>query len=120
MEYLKIIIQVIVAATIFNVWLFRFNKSTPFRGADAPSMKKEFEVYGLNETMMYLVGGLKLLFAIGLIAGIFLPSIVEISAAGIGFLMLGAIGMHIKVKDEPKKSFPAFTMLILSLAILVI
>lgn len=120
MEYLQLILQFIVAITIFNVWLIRFNKPTEFRGANASSMKKEFEAYGLNETMMFIVGGLKLLFAIGLIVAYWLPEILTISAAGIAFLMLGAIGMHIKIKDEPKKSMPAFIMLILSLAILVL
>lgn len=120
MEYFKILLQVLVASTIFNVWLLRFGKSTEYRGANANNMKKEFEAYGLNETIMFLVGGLKVLFAVGLIISYWIPEILNISAAGIAFLMLGAIGMHIKIKDEPKKSMPAFIMLILSLTILVL
>jgi hypothetical protein len=31
-----------------------------------------------------------------------------------GVLMIGAIGMHIKVNDELKRSLPAFLMLVMS------
>ncbi len=120
MEYISLALQLIVSLTIFNVWLVRFNKNTPYRGADAANMKKEFELYGLNDTMMYIVGGLKILFAVGLIIGIWFPEILHISAIGIAFLMAGAIGMHVKIKDEAKKSLPAFLMLVFSLAILVL
>lgn len=119
-SYLQIGLQIIVAITIFNVWLLRFSKSTPWRGGNASSMKDEFSTYGLSSQMMYLVGGLKVLFGIGLIVGIAYPIVVNISAIGIIILMAGAIGMHIKVKDAPKKSLPAFLMLVLSLAILLL
>lgn len=119
-DYVRIAAQIIVAITLFNVWLFRFNKSTQWRGGDASSMKEEFEVYGLPMSMLYLVGGLKVLFGIGYLVGIIYPSITTISAIGIIILMAGAIAMHIKVKDDPKKSFPAFSMLVLSLFILVL
>lgn len=119
-NYIQLALQIIVALTIFNVWLFRFNKKTPWRGGDAKSMKDEFKTYGLSENMMFLVGGLKMLFGLGLIIGIAYPITINSSAIGIIVLMAGAIGMHIKVKDAPKKSFPAFLMLLLSLVILLL
>lgn len=119
-NYIQLALQIIVALTIFNVWLFRFNKKTPWRGGDAKSMKDEFKTYGLSENMMFLVGGLKVLFGLGLIIGIAYPITINSSAIGIIVLMAGAIGMHIKVKDAPKKSFPAFLMLLLSLVILLL
>mgnify|MGYP001090451064 CR=1 FL=1 len=119
-DILQSILQIIVAVTILNVWLLRFNKSTPWRGGNASSMKEEFKTYSLPENMMYVLGGLKVLFALGLIIGIAYPTFISISCIGIIVLMAGAIGMHIKVKDEAKKSLPAFIMLILSLAILVL
>jgi len=61
--------------------------------------------------MMYAVGTLKVLCAIGLLASIWYPDLVAPSAIGMAVLMLGAIGMHIKVKDPLKKSFPAFSFL---------
>lgn len=119
-NYVQLIAQIVVAVTILNVWLIRFNKSTPWRGGKASNMKEEFENYGLPDSMMYLVGGLKVLFAIGLIVGIAYPVTINVSAIGIVILMAGAIGMHIKVSDSPKKSFPAFLMLVLSLLIVIL
>ena len=120
LDYLQIILQIIVSVTILNVWLLRFSKSTPWRGGNASSMKEEFKTYGLNDTMMYIVGTLKVIFGFGLIAGVAYPSLIPICCIGIIILMAGAIGMHIKVKDEAKKSLPAFSMLVLSIAILVL
>jgi len=115
--YLLIAIKAFIFISIINVWFFRFSKSTPWRGKDAGSMKDEFEAYGLSSTLMYLVGGLKVLCATGLLASIWYPELAVPSAIGMAVLMLGAIGMHLKVKDPLKKSFPAFSFLVLSLVI---
>ena len=48
--YLTVVIKAIILLTIFNVWIFRFNKATPYRGGNAKSMKEEFEVYGIFES----------------------------------------------------------------------
>jgi uncharacterized membrane protein YphA (DoxX/SURF4 family) len=119
LNYVQLIAQIAVAATILNVWLLRFGRPTTWRGGNASSMKEEFQAYGLPSYMMLVVGGLKVIFAIGLIVGIAYPITVSPSAIGIIILMLGAIGMHIKIKDAPKKSLPAFIMLVLSIVILV-
>ncbi|MFN3693603.1 MAG: DoxX family protein [Ignavibacterium sp.] len=78
-------------------------------------MKEEFEAYGLPEWFMKLIGFLKLTLAALLIVGIFVPDLVKPAAIGMAILMLGAISMHIKVKDSLIKSFPAFSFLVLSL-----
>ncbi len=118
MEWIKIAIQVIIAVSIFNVWLIRFGKPTSWRGANANSMKEEFEAYGLPEWFMKLIGFLKLTLAALLIVGIFVPELVKPAAIGMAILMLGAISMHIKVKDSLIKSFPAFSFLVLSLILI--
>jgi hypothetical protein len=112
-----IIIQGVVALGIFNVWILRFGKSTSWRGGAATNMKEEFEVYGLPGWSVHVVGFLKLLFAVALIAGIWWQPLTRPAALGIALLMLGAVAMHVKVKDPLKKSLPALTMLILSLII---
>ena len=56
---------------------------------------------------MYLVGGVKILLALALIAGIWFRAIVPLAAAGMGLMMLGAIAMHLKIKDPLRKSLPA-------------
>ena len=118
MEWIKIAIQVVIAASIFNVWILRFGKPTSWRGGTAKSMKEEFETYGLPPWFMGLVGFLKLTLATLLIAGIFLPVLIIPAAIGMAVLMLGAIVMHIKVKDSLFKSLPAFTFLALSLILI--
>ncbi|HSW55471.1 MAG TPA: DoxX family protein [Ignavibacteriaceae bacterium] len=118
MEWIKIAIQIIIAVSIFNVWILRFGKPTSWRGGTAKSMKEEFEAYGLPLWFMKLIGFLKLTLATLLIAGIFLPVLIKPAAIGMAVLMLGAIVMHIKVKDSLIKSLPAFTFLVLSLILI--
>ena len=117
-NYLLIAIKAFIFISIINVWFIRFAKPTPWRGKDAGSMRAEFEAYGLSSTMMYVVGALKVLCATGLVTSIWYPELANPSAIGMAILMLGAIGMHMKVKDPLKKSFPAFSFLVLSLIIL--
>lgn len=117
MDYAILASKVIIFLSIINVWFFRFNKPTPYRGSGAVNMKEEFAAYGLSEAMVYMVGGLKILAALGLIASIWLPQLAVPSAATMGLLMLGAIGMHIKVRDPLMRSLPAFIFFLLSLFI---
>ena len=117
MEIAVVVIQIVIALGIFNVWVLRFGKATQWRGGSADNMAAEFETYGLPTWSVTLVGFFKLLFAACLIAGIWFPVLVRPAAIGIAILMLGAVVMHIKVKDPAKKSLPAFTMLVLSLIV---
>lgn len=118
MQTVTIIIQIIIALGIFNVWILRFNKYTSYRGGGASNMKEEFKVYGLPGWAMNIVGFLKLALAILLIVGIWVPIVVMPAAAGMAALMIGAIGMHLKVKDPLIKSLPALLMLIMSLVLI--
>ncbi len=117
MEILITILQVLIALSIFNVWLLRYGKNSSWRGGDARNMKEEFKVYGLPEWFVGVVGSLKLLFALLLIIGIWYPAAVMPAAIGISILMLGAMLMHIKVSDPLVKSIPSFTLLLLSLTV---
>ena len=117
MQTAVVVVQVVIALGIFNVWILRFAKPTGWRGGSATNMKEEFQAYGLPEWSVQVVGFLKLLLAACLIAGIWFPTVTRPAALGIAILMLGAVAMHIKVKDPLKKSLPALTMLILSLIV---
>ena len=108
------ILQIVIALGIINVWLVRFAKPTRWRGGDATTMRQEFAVYGLPDWSMRVIGALKLLCAAGLIAGVWMPQFTLPSAAGLAILMVGAIAMHVKVKDPVRKSLPAVTMLVMS------
>jgi uncharacterized membrane protein YphA (DoxX/SURF4 family) len=120
MIYLQYLLQIVAGLGIFNVWLLRFSQGTEYRGGKASSMNEEFVSYGLPPVAVYIVGFLKIVSAIGLIAGIFLPTLVAPSAILLAALMIGALGMHLKIKDPFKKSIPALTMLTLCVAILLL
>ena len=108
---------VLVSGTVFNVWLIRQGNSTPYRGAEANSLKEEFLAYGLSEPIFYTIGGLKLLAALALLLGLGVKSLVKPAAQLIIVLMVGAIAMHLKVGDPFLKNLPALTMLGMSIAI---
>jgi hypothetical protein len=117
METVVTVIQVIIALGIFNVWILRYGKSTAWRGGEAQNMKEEFQIYGLPGWAVGVIGFLKLLFAASLIAGLWVPALTQPAAIGLAVLMLGAVLMHIKVKDPLKKSLPAFSVLVLCLIV---
>ena len=118
MDFIVIFAKVIIFVAILNVWFFRFNKKTKYRGGDASSMKEEFAAYGLSESTMYIIGALKVLSALGLIVSIWVPMLTLPSAGLMAILMVGAILMHVKIKDSPKQSMPAAIFLLLSLFII--
>ena len=120
MIYLQYLLQIVAGLGIFNVWLLRFGQDTEYRGANASNMREEFVVYGLPTVALYIVGLLKIVSAIGLIAGIFLPLLIAPSAILLAALMIGALVMHFKIRDPFKKSIPALIMLTLCVAILLL
>lgn len=120
MKYLKYILMAVVSFVVINVWFFRFNNPTIYRGGKAANMIEEFAVYGLSETIVYVIGGLKVLAAIGLLIGFVNRKAILPSAALMGALMLGAVFMHFKVSDEAIKFLPAGLMLLFSLTIILI
>ena len=111
------VLHVIVAVGLLNVWLLRYNKDTSYRGGSAKNLKDEFAAYGLPHWAHYVVGALKISAAIALIAGLWISTINFYASALVAFLMLGALAMHLKIKDPIQKSIPAFLMLLMSLAI---
>ena len=117
MEYVRSIAQLIIALGILNVWLLRFHKATIYRGGAAKNMKEEFATYGLPLWFMWFIGGLKVLLALALLVSFWRPELLRPAAIGMAILMLGAVGMHIKIGDALKKTTPALIVLILSLLV---
>ncbi len=113
MEIIKIILQLIVGLGILNVWLFRFDQNTAYRGGQSTNMKEEFKAYGLPENLTYIIGFIKVSLALLLITGIWVEQLVDPAAIGMAVMMLGAIIMHLKIKDSFKQNLPALTLLIL-------
>ncbi len=115
MNYFNYALQCIVAFSLLNVWLVQNKKATQWRGGNAKTIIEEFKVYGLPVWMCYVVGTLKVLLALGLLAAIWYPELKQASALGLSALLLGSIAMHLKINDPLKKSFPAFLFLCMCL-----
>ena len=118
MGTVMVILQIVAALGLLNVWLLRFNRRTGYRGGDAGSMVEEFAAYGLPAWFAYVIGALKVGSALALIAGIWRPAVVLPAAALISILMLGALAMHARIGDPLKKFLPALGMLVLCLGII--
>jgi hypothetical protein len=111
------LLQLIIGLGLINVWLLRSRSATSYRGSDAKTLKEEFLAYGLPTWVFYLVGTLKLASALALIAGVWIPELVLPAAGTIAFLMVVALGAHVKVKDTLIKSMPALLMLVMTLGL---
>lgn len=117
---IPIALQILVALTILNVWILRRGRMTPFRGGEAKNMREEFATYGLPFWFMCVIGGIKVTLALALLVGIWIPSVAQYAATGMGLLMLGAFAMHLKVKDPILKALPSIALFALCGAILLL
>jgi hypothetical protein len=106
--------QIIIAFGLINVWLVRFNKPTKYRGAGAANMTDEFAAYGLPKWFMYMVGAGKILIAALMIFGFWVPAVIYPASVLLAVLMVGAVSMHIKVKDPFVRSVPAMLILLMA------
>jgi uncharacterized membrane protein YphA (DoxX/SURF4 family) len=109
--------QLIIALGLFNVWLLRTNEKTQWRGGQARNMTEEFAAYGLSPLVMKIVGSLKVGLAVLLLIGFWQPVVTKPAAVAVGFLMLGAVAMHAKIKDPLQKSLPALAMLAMTVIV---
>jgi len=117
MQNSMIVLQLILAAGLLNVWLVRYNQKSAYRGGDAGTMRDEFLAYGLPAWSVYVVGALKLSAAFALIVGFWVSALVLPAATLIAVLMIGAILMHAKIRDPLSKYFPAALMLLMSASV---
>ena len=122
MEWLTLsaVLQLVVGLGLLNVWLVRSRSATDYRGGGATDLREEFAVYGLPSAAFYVVCALKVSAAVVLIAGVWITLPVQLAAGVIVVLMVGALAMHVKVKDPAKKAVPAGIMLALSSAIVLL
>ncbi|MFM8999179.1 MAG: DoxX family protein [Actinomycetota bacterium] len=108
-------LQVVIAVAVAIVWLVRPNTPSPFRGGSATTIREEFVVYGLPDWSFGAVRAAKLACAALLVVGLAVPSLTPIGAFGMAAFMVGAVAMHVKVRDPLMKSLPAAALLVLSL-----
>ncbi len=110
MKLISKILSTIVGLTVINVWLFRSNRSTSYRGSDATNLLEEFEVYGLEDYFL-IIGIIKVSLAVLLLLSLYFKKLSFFASSGIAVMMLVAVYMHINVGDELIKSMPASVML---------
>ncbi len=77
------------------------------------SLKREFERYGFS-SQRALIGGLQLCAAVGLLAGLSQPWVGRAAAGGLALMMLGAVGVRIRIKDTLLQMIPALFYLALN------
>lgn len=114
---LAIACQAVIALTVISVWTVRYNRATAWRGGTARSMPEEFKIYGLSDSVLVITRITKIMLATLLLAGIWMSPVASVAALGMAGLMSIAVIMHLKVRDELRKSLPAFAMLILCLIV---
>lgn len=118
--YIVSILQIILVIGLVNVWLVRFRKPTKYRGGGAANMEQEFRAYGLPTWFMYLIGTAKMIIAVLLVIGLWIPVVIVPAAGVLAILMIGAVAMHIKVRDAFIRMVPALVMLAMAIAVAVI
>lgn len=111
---LETVLQLVLALGLLNVWLLRAGRTTSYRGGPATSLREEFRFYGLPDWSFALIGVLKVGAALALLAGLWVTPVVTPAAALLVALMLGAIAMHVRVRDPLVKAAPAALMLVMS------
>lgn len=99
-------LQVFVAASIFFVWVVRYE-----------NIIREFHHYALPDWLRDLVGICKLTLALLLVLGIDRPALGVVGGAGMAFLMVCAFGVHLRVNTPWIKRVPCLALLAVSLAI---
>jgi len=114
------VLQLVVGLGLLNVWIVRSGTATAYRGGTATSLREEFAVYGLPAFAFPVVGVLKVSSALVLIAGVWMTLPVREAAALVAALMVGAIAMHLKVRDPLVRALPATAMLAMSVAIVLL
>lgn len=105
--------QILIALGIFNVWIIRRDRPTPFRPGDATGIEDEFRRYGFPSWAWKAVGAAKLTLAVLLLVGIVVPGIAPLAAAAMAVFMLSAVAAHVRVGDPMMKAMPALGMLAL-------
>lgn len=96
------IAQIIVAASVAFVWIFRTH-----------NVIKEFDQFGLSILVRSFVGFAKTVLATLLIVGIWFPSLILSSAILMVFFMVAAQYFHFKANNPMKQRLPSLILLLL-------
>jgi hypothetical protein len=106
MNTMLLAIKILVATSIFFVWVVRYK-----------NIVKEFEEYGIPTWLRDLTGILKLTFAAMLLFGQNDHHITLLGSVGIAALMACAQVVHIKAGTATSRRLPSLLLLTLSVVI---
>jgi hypothetical protein len=81
-------------------------------------MLVEYKRWGYPEQRL-LIGGLQFLGGLGLFIGLYFNPLIPLSSASLLLLMLAAIGVRIKIKDQPIMMLPAVFYALINFLILI-
>tara|TARA_B100001175_G_C19335812_1_gene554846 strand:+ start:509 stop:847 length:339 start_codon:yes stop_codon:yes gene_type:complete len=81
-------------------------------------MLVEYKRWGYPEQRL-LIGGLQFLGGLGLFVGLYFEPLIPLSSASLLLLMLAAIGVRIKIKDQPIMMLPAVFYALINFLILI-
>ena len=98
--------QVIVAVSVFVVWVLRFD-----------NIVKEFKTYAIPDIVRNIVGATKIVLSTLLITGIWYPQLVLVPAIIMAILMICAQVTHLRIGNPIEKFLPSFSLMIFSLFI---
>ncbi|MBX9806725.1 MAG: DoxX family protein [Flavobacteriaceae bacterium] len=103
-----VLAQIIVAASVAFVWIFRIH-----------NVIKEFNQFGLSDVTRSFVGFSKTALATLLIVGIWYDSLVMIPALLMGLFMVAAQYFHFKAGNPFQQRLPSLLLLLLCVFIVV-
>ena len=103
-EVLFVLLKIIVIASIFFVWVVRYN-----------NIVQEFSEYNLPNWFRDIMGIIKLSSCGMILSGE--PSLILAAASILGLLMFAAVLTHIKVKHTLLQMLPSMTLMFSSILI---
>ena len=88
--------------------------------AAVPAMRAKAEHAGFSVAAYRRIGSLEVLAVAGLVVGAFIPAIGALAAAGLLMLLGGALVVHLRNGDGPRKIAPAVVLSLVTLTLLLL
>lgn len=85
-----------------------------------PQVVDSMHKVGVTDAQIPVLAVLELLGAVGLLVGIWVPTIGTLAAAGLTLYFLGALVAHLRAKESLKEMAPATLLAVISIAVLVL
>ena len=109
MQNFLFLVQIVLAASVAFVWIFRIR-----------NVIREFVQFGLSDVVRSAVGFAKTALATLLIAGIWYPTLTLPSATLMGLFMVAAQYFHFKANNPLIQRLPSLALLLLSTFVVLI